>query len=600
MAVNKRAMNKRRTSPIPTRRGRRSSSPAPIEDDIESPKALAPDEANGDSVPVGWRQDIGAISLLMLLYTLQGVPMGLASAVPFLMQNKGVSDAEQGKFSFASWPFSLKLLWAPLVDSLYHSGFGRRKTWIVPAQAAIGSMLLWAAPRIDVWLGEGGDADAPVEVGTLTALFFSFFLLAATQDIAVDGLALTILSPSNKELGATCNSIGQSLGFLISSAGFLALYSPAFCNSYLRPAAAANPEQGLVTLGGFMMFWGWIFLASTLWVARVKKDEHAPLCGSLQHILRAAYAEMWSVLRLPSVLSTSLVLLTCRAALGVFGQATSLRITQAGMPKEDLALLSSVALVLGMLVQLYVSGRFLTSGAAGEQARPLHIFAHVYPYRLLVGLFGLALVTLVGAYRDGAQGLPYWLYAAVTLAILAQVAVQETAFVAIMAFFNRLADPSIGGTYMTMLNTIANLGAAWPNTAALFLIGAMHHTRPCSCEPPAPPPPASAFATALAQATGAQDGASTLWELGTGYLAAFLPSAVLELVGAGDALAAAAPPAPCTCEPEVVVDGYTITCVLSLIVGVAWLVAVRPRLFALQALPPSAWLARRPCDKSDV
>ena len=26
--------------------------------------------------------------LLLLLYTLQGVPMGLASAVPFLMQNK--------------------------------------------------------------------------------------------------------------------------------------------------------------------------------------------------------------------------------------------------------------------------------------------------------------------------------------------------------------------------------------------------------------------------------------------------------------------------------------------------------------------------------
>jgi hypothetical protein len=51
--------------------------------------------------------------------------------------------------------------------------------------------------------------------------------------------------------------------------------------------------------------------------------------------------------------------------------------------------------------------------------------------------------------------------------------------------------------------------------------------------------------------------------------------------------------APCKCKPEVLIDGYTATCMLSLLVGVAWFVLVRPRLFALQALPPSAWLARR-------
>eukprot|EP00966_Prymnesium_polylepis_P116816 2699538-Prymnesium_polylepis.1 len=29
------------------------------------------------------------------------------------------------------------------------------------------------------------------------------------------------------------------------------------------------------------------------------------------------------------------------------------------------------------------------------------------------------------------------------------------------AFFNRVSDPAIGGTYMTMLNTFANLGGSW-------------------------------------------------------------------------------------------------------------------------------------------
>ena len=43
-------------------------------------------------------------------------------------------------------------------------------------------------------------------------------MLAAPQDIAVDGLALTALSPRNRELAATCNAIGQSAGYLLAYA----------------------------------------------------------------------------------------------------------------------------------------------------------------------------------------------------------------------------------------------------------------------------------------------------------------------------------------------------------------------------------------------
>ena len=31
-------------------------------------------------------------------------------------------------------------------------------------------------------------------------------------------------------------------------------------------------------------------------------------------------------------------------------------------------------------------------------------------------------------------------------------------FVAVMAFFARISDPAVGGTYMTLLNTVTNLG----------------------------------------------------------------------------------------------------------------------------------------------
>lgn len=37
-------------------------------------------------------------------------------------------------FSFVSWPFSLKILWAPLVDSCYLRAVGQRRTWLIPVQ----------------------------------------------------------------------------------------------------------------------------------------------------------------------------------------------------------------------------------------------------------------------------------------------------------------------------------------------------------------------------------------------------------------------------------------------------------------------------------
>ena len=80
------APKKRRPNASPARKRPAVSEPP---HDIESPK---PEKISNASVSTqkqtDWQQDIRPMCLLLLLYTLQGVPMGLASAVPFLMQNK--------------------------------------------------------------------------------------------------------------------------------------------------------------------------------------------------------------------------------------------------------------------------------------------------------------------------------------------------------------------------------------------------------------------------------------------------------------------------------------------------------------------------------
>lgn len=53
--------------------------------------------------------DYGNVAILLFLYILQGIPLGISSAVRILLQNRGVSYKEQALFSLASYPFTSSL-----------------------------------------------------------------------------------------------------------------------------------------------------------------------------------------------------------------------------------------------------------------------------------------------------------------------------------------------------------------------------------------------------------------------------------------------------------------------------------------------------------
>ena len=64
-------------------------------------------------------------------------------------------------------------------------------------------------------------AASSMNVQGVTFFFFTLYFLMATQDIAVDGWALTMLSKKNRGKGPICNSIGQNIGYFLSYVGFL-------------------------------------------------------------------------------------------------------------------------------------------------------------------------------------------------------------------------------------------------------------------------------------------------------------------------------------------------------------------------------------------
>ncbi|HET7540557.1 MAG TPA: MFS transporter [Polyangiaceae bacterium] len=150
------------------------------------------------------RRSAGKLGVLIALYFVQGMPFGFqATALPTYLRKQGVSVAAIGFLGVLSMPWLFKALWAPLVDRYGSLRFGRRKSWIAPLQA-LQALVCIAAGCVSV----------PNALPFLLALVFAMNLLAATQDIAVDGWAVDTLQHVELGLANAVQVAGFKLGML--------------------------------------------------------------------------------------------------------------------------------------------------------------------------------------------------------------------------------------------------------------------------------------------------------------------------------------------------------------------------------------------------
>lgn len=405
------------------------------------------------------KDDLSNILLLLFLYVLQGIPLGVAGSIPLILQSKNVSYSDQAIYSFVFWPFSLKLLWAPLVDAAYFSRFGRRKSWLVPTQYFLGLFMFFLSYEVDELL-KSNEHTSP-NIIKLTAVFFMFGFLAATQDIAVDGWALTMLSKENVGLASTCNSVGQTAGYFLGNILFLALESAEFCNKYLR---TQSQPTGIVTLADFLFFWGIVFVVTTTLVMVLKKENNGrvALHQAAQQGIKETYKSLFSIIRMPAILNFCFLLLTSKIGFSAADEVTGLKLIEMGVPKEQLAILAVPMVPLQILLPIAIS-----KYTAGH--KPLNVFYWAMPFRLTMGIIFALLVFWTPMVKQGTEFPTYYYGALLFSYALHQVAVYSM-YVAVMAFNAKISDPSIGGTYMTLLNTISNLAGNWPATLALWLV----------------------------------------------------------------------------------------------------------------------------------
>ncbi|VDI72998.1 MFS transporter, PAT family, solute carrier family 33 (acetyl-CoA transportor), member 1 [Mytilus galloprovincialis] len=355
-------------------------------------------------------------------------------------------------------------------------------------------------------------------------------VLAATQDIAVDGWALTMLSRRNVGWASTCNSVGQTAGYFLGNVLFLALESADFCNKYLR---SEPKETGLVTLASFLYFWGIVFFTTTTLVWIFKHESDDPDADSEQSIIDT-YKQLIRVIQLPAVISYAVIILTAKVGFSAADSLTGLKLIESGMQKQTLALFAIPMIPIQIVLPLIISK--FTAGP-----KPMNVFLRAMPFRLMLGLLYAFIVWLSSQVQETKGNFPTYFYALILCSYAIHQVALYSMFVSQMAFHAKISDPAIGGTYMTLLNTLANLGGNWPATVALWLVEGLTwkscHGGPGQC--------ASTAETEACTSAGGN------------------------------------------CQTEI--DGYYIESFLCVVIGIFWFLWRQKRVRQLDRLPLDAW-----------
>ncbi|CAO3702046.1 unnamed protein product [Rhizopus stolonifer] len=404
------------------------------------------------------KKDYGNFALLVILYLLQGIPVGLSfGSIPFLLKAK-LSYSQIAIFSLSSWPYSLKLLWSPIVDAVYSPQIGRRKSWIIPIQILTGILFYVLGNNIDAMM-----SSEVVPIYALTYSFLATIFFCATQDIAVDGWALTLLSKESLSYASTAQTIGLNCGYFMSFTVFLSFNSSEFSNKYLR---SIPQDVGVLGLGDYMRFWAFMYMLVTAYLAFYKKETDAK-DDETQLGIRGVYDTIWKICKLSHMKSFIAVLLIAKIGFICHEAVTSLKLLEKGFSREDLAL----SVLLDFPLQIFF-GYYAAKWSNGS--RPLKPWLYAFYGRLACSALGML---TVACFPEGKSvGMIY--FGIIMGSTILSSFMSTVQFVSISAFMTSIADPLIGGTYMTLLNTFSNFGGTWPK---FFVLEAVDHFTVNTC-----------------------------------------------------------------------------------------------------------------------
>ena len=183
-----------------------------------------PEAASKPPVPprASWREALAVylqprVLIVMMLGFSSGLPLALSGSTLLVwVSENGVNLGTIGLFTLVGTPYTLKFLWAPLVDGLniplLTRWLGRRRGWLVFTQ------LLLMAAILGLALTDPARSPFYVALGALLVATAS-----ATQDIVVDAFRVESLAENEQAAGMASYVAAYRVGMVASTAGALFL-----------------------------------------------------------------------------------------------------------------------------------------------------------------------------------------------------------------------------------------------------------------------------------------------------------------------------------------------------------------------------------------
>ncbi|MDI4665004.1 MFS transporter [Xanthobacter autotrophicus] len=217
------------------------------------------------------QRDVLSVSLLGFS---SGLPLALTGGTLALwMKDVGVTLTTIGLFSLVGLPYTLKFLWAPVLDAvdvpLLSRLLGRRRGWLLACQ-----MVLMAA------IAALAVQDPVASPFAVAACALAVAIASATQDIAVDAFRVERLDTSSEQAAGMAGYVtGYRIAMLATGAGVIALVA------YL--------EEALGLPRGTSWFWGYLLagacvaigIIATLFAREPKAPERTPGDGTGHRLL---------------------------------------------------------------------------------------------------------------------------------------------------------------------------------------------------------------------------------------------------------------------------------------------------------------------------
>src|SRR5271156_5734015 len=383
------------------------------------------------------------VLIVLLLGFSSGLPLALSGSTLLVwMTESGVDLRTIGLFTLVGTPYTVKFLWAPLVDSilvpLFTRAFGRRRGWLVFSQLLLIIAILLLA------LTDPARSPLFVALGALLVAAMS-----STQDIVVDAFRVESLPESEQAAGMAAYVAAYRIGMLVSTAGALFLVSAYEGGGISRSSAWM---WGYVTMAAFVL----IGTVAALLATEPSQSERAEAATGTEtafvRVIHAATGAFSEFLVRKDALAALAFVVLFKFTDAFSGTMTAPFVIDLGFSRNDYA-----AIVKGVGLAATLIGGF----AGGFVARRYSLAASLWIGGMLQAVANLSFSWLA------LVGVNHW---ALVLAITAENFTSSVGSVIFVAYLSALCkNPLHTATQYALLTALAAVGRTYLSSGAGYV-----------------------------------------------------------------------------------------------------------------------------------